>query len=560
MGSDIIGPMNKKKRIGFDLDGVVVDHPPLISFAYLKKFVRTGSEKLRYCRPQSVWLRRLRKLSHTWFLRPPFKKTRRFIEDLAAQDEVVLYAISSRPRSLRKKTEQWLKKWQMDDLFEAVYINEDNQQAHCFKKNKLTQLNLDYYVEDDQEVVGYLEKHCPATNIIAFGSSEFRRFSKKFKNLRVLLSLTYYEPNVSGITAYARRIAVGLGKHNCQITILTSRHEDYLKERETRGAVTIVREKIHFLFNKGAIMLGFPVTAARLVRKNDVINCHLPQFEAVFLAAWAKIFGKKLVLTHHTDLSGWKGLSNRLAEVFLRTSQFLTALLADKIVTYTKDYASHSPFLNRFQDKVTHVYPPVVVSEPDKGYAKELESKFSEEEYLIGFSGRFAKQKGLRYLLEAIPDLKKQLGSFKILFAGPIKKVIGENYYREMKPLIDRYQKYLAFLGNLDQEQLAAFYQAIDVLVLPSDDRLESFGIVQVEAMLSGCPVVATNLPGMRVPVKETGMGLLFPIGDSHALAESIKRILFNRDQFVKEKAAIEKTFSYQNTVDFYKDLFRSLI
>ncbi len=560
MGSDIIGPMNKKKRVGFDLDGVVTDHPPLIPFAYLKKFVRTNSVKLRYCQPQSGWLRRLRKLSHTWFLRPPLKKTRRLIEDLASQDEVVLYAVSSRPKSLRKKTEQWLKKWQMDDFFEAVYINEDNQQPHCFKKNKLTQLNLDYYVEDDQEVVDYLKEHCPTTNIIAFGSSAFKRFFKKFKNLRVLLSLTYYEPNVSGITAYAKRIAAGLGRRNCQITILTSRHEDYLKKRETRGPVTIVREKIHLFFNKGAIMLGFPAAAARLVRKHDVINCYLPQFEAVFLAVWAKIFGKKLVLTHHTDLSGWPGLSNRLAEVFLRTSQFLTALLADKIVTYTKDYAAHSPFLNRFQSKVTHVYPPIVVSKPDKIYAKELESQFGEAKYLIGFSGRFAKQKGLRYLLEAIPHLKKELESFKILFAGPTKKVIGENYYRAMKPLIDCHQKHLAFLGNLDQEQLAAFYQAIDVLVLPSDDRLESFGIVQVEAMLSGCPVVATNLPGMRVPVKETGMGLLFPIGDSNALAESIKRILLNRAQFAKEKAAIEKIFSYQNTVDFYKNLFRSLI
>ncbi|MGI6278256.1 MAG: glycosyltransferase family 4 protein [Patescibacteria group bacterium] len=372
--------------------------------------------------------------------------------------------------------------------------------------------------------------------------------------MKILISLTYFEPNISGVTIYAKRLAQGLLARGHQVTILTSRHQPDLPKREKKAGLTIIRDWVAFCLGKGVIMPLFPFSSYRLVKEADVVNCHLPQFEAIFLAFWAKILKKRLILTHHTDLSGWPGFFNRLSEGVVNLSQIITASLADKIVVYTKDYANHSRFLSRFRQKLVFTYPPVVVAQPDKAYKKELSQKLSGVKYRIGFSGRIARQKGLPILLKAIPILKKELASFKIILAGP-KKIIGEDFAQEIAPEIKKYSENILFLGPLDQKQLAAFYQVIDLLVLPSDDTLESFGIVQVEAMLFGRPVVAANLPGVREPVEKTGFGKTFLVGDSSDLAKKIVSLLSGPKTAV-DKSKAEEIFSYQKTIDCYDWLF----
>ena len=134
------------------------------------------------------------------------------------------------------------------------------------------------------------------------------------KKKKILVSLTYYLPNISGVTLYAERLVKGLVKRGYQVTVLTSGHQKELPREEFKNGVRIWREKVHFRLGKGVFMLGLPWTAWREVRRHDVVNCHLPQFESFLLAIIAKIQGKKLVLTHHTDLSGWSGFLNRLSE------------------------------------------------------------------------------------------------------------------------------------------------------------------------------------------------------------------------------------------------------
>ena len=96
--------------------------------------------------------------------------------------------------------------------------------------------------------------------------------------------------------------------------------------------------------------------------------------------------------------------------------------------------------------------------------------------------------------------------------------------------------------------------------VLPSLNRTESFGLVQVESMLDGTPVVASNLPGVRVPVQTTGMGLVVPIGDTAALAEALIRILSHPGEFSATREEVEEEFSVRRTADDYERLFERLV
>jgi len=90
-----------------------------------------------------------------------------------------------------------------------------------------------------------------------------------------------------------------------------------------------------------------------------VVNCHLPQPESLWMVIWSKILGKKVFLTHHTDLSFWKGFKNKFIDSGVFVCQYLAALGADKIIPYTKDYAKNSYFLKYFLKKIKAIYPPI---------------------------------------------------------------------------------------------------------------------------------------------------------------------------------------------------------
>ena len=95
----------------------------------------------------------------------------------------------------------------------------------------------------------------------------------------------------------------------------------------------------------------------------------------------------------------------------------------------------------------------------------------------------------------------------KFVYAGEIN-VVYEHFFDKWKYLIDQERESIVTLGLIrDPQQLANFYAMNDVFALPS--RTDCFPSVQIEAMLSGAPVVATNIPGAREVVRVTGMGKL---------------------------------------------------
>jgi len=95
---------------------------------------------------------------------------------------------------------------------------------------------------------------------------------------------------------------------------------------------------------------------------------------------------------------------------------------------------------------------------------------------------------------------------------------------------------------------------------LPSTNSTESFGIVQVESMACGTPVVASDLPGVREPVKLTGMGRLTPVADSKALAGAVNDILAQPRQFQGDVEAVRQHFSSQRIAADYEKLFQEVI
>ena len=382
--------------------------------------------------------------------------------------------------------------------------------------------------------------------------------------MKVLLVLTYYRPHTSGLTIYAERLARGLAARGHEVTILTSRFDRRLPARETREGVTIVRAPVLFRISKGVIMPTFGLLAWKYVRWADVLSLHLPQFDAAGVALRGRLLHKPTLLTYHCDLKLPPGLFNRLVNATVRVMNNLAGTFSHGVVAYTEDFAQHSPFLQRFAEKRHIIPPPVEMPEMTKSGIAAFAKMYNPDDQhpVIGMAARLAAEKGVEVLLDAMPHILEQYPDAHVLFAGQYQNVLAEeSYAQRLAPKIRRYKTLgkWQFLGVLDPLQMAAFYPNLDVLVVPSLNSTESFGLVQVEAMLCGTPSVASNLPGVRQPVQQTGMGEIAPIGDPKGLAEAILNVLDNPDAYLRDRQEIEARFSTERTVSDYEALFTEM-
>ena len=386
--------------------------------------------------------------------------------------------------------------------------------------------------------------------------------------MKILFALTYYRPHISGLTVYVQRLAEALATRGHQVTVLTSRHNSALPLDETMNGVRIVRVPVAFSISKGAIMPSYPAIALRLIREHDVVAGNLPNtpIEALCLAPLARLVARRpATMTYHCDVQLPAGLFNRLVDELVFLSNNVAALLANRVVAYTTDYATHSRLLRRYPRKRVVIPPPVEIPAPTAAQVEAFRRRHNlYDKRVIGFVARFATEKGIEYALHAIPHILAAEPNAVVLFAGEYKHVIGEEeYWARLQPELQQYAAHWQFVGVLsptDPAELASFYVACDVTILPSINSTESFGLVQVESMLCGTPVVASNLPGVRQPVTVTGMGRIVPIKDPAALAEAVIDVLGHPERYVRPRAEIEALYSTARTAEAYESLFDHLV
>ncbi|OYV45322.1 MAG: hypothetical protein B7X10_05925, partial [Burkholderiales bacterium 21-58-4] len=152
----------------------------------------------------------------------------------------------------------------------------------------------------------------------------------------------------------------------------------------------------------------------------------------------------------------------------------------------------------------------------------------SDKEISVLFVGRLEYRKGIDVLLEAIPLVLERNDKvrFRILGDDTLPKSGGSQSYKEEFLAADkgkRWQSHVKFEGRVDNDVLRDAYRACDIFVAPS--RFESFGLVFLEAMREGKPVIGCLAGGMPEVVAKDENGLLVPPGDASTLAEAILQL-----------------------------------
>ena len=366
--------------------------------------------------------------------------------------------------------------------------------------------------------------------------------------MKILTVLTYYRPHTSGLTIYVERLARTLAKRGHQVTVLTSQYEPQLPRQEFKDGVRIVRAPVWFRVSKGVIMPTFGFLAWKLALENDAIHLHLPQFDAAGVALRGRLLRKPTVISYHSDLLLPPGVFNRFVNQVVVGDEQPGCHFAHR------DWGLHPRFRRSFS--LPAPFRLQGAGDPSAGRtARDAPPRQSRPLKPVSTRRPGDPSSGWQ------PASRPRKGSKSCwrrcrrcwhATRGPWCCMPGSTRACGKKkptwlaccPIIQAYQArgQWQFTGTLSPQDMAAFYPNLDVLVVPSLNSTETFGLVQIEAMMNGVPSVASDLPGVRQPARMTGMGEVVPIGDSKALAGAILQIFDHPEQYRGDPEAVKSS------------------
>jgi glycosyltransferase involved in cell wall biosynthesis len=333
--------------------------------------------------------------------------------------------------------------------------------------------------------------------------------------MRVVQVGKYYHPYSGGIESHLYVLANAL-KSVVDLDVVVSNTQPRTV-RDVINGVSVTRCASFGRFASAEASPGFALELS--ARTYDVLHLHMhnPQGAAGYLAS-KKPREHRLVVTYHSDLTRQQRLMRLYGPLVRRVLE-----RADTIISTSPDLLEHSEVIGPFRAK-TRIVPYGIDLEQfsrtdgHEAEAARIRARHAGGPLLLGV-GRLVYYKGFEFAIRALQRLK----SAKLLLIGdgPLRAELA-TLARELGV-----EERVIFVGPLLNDQVTPYYLASDVYVLPSIARAEAFGIVQIEAMACGIPIVNTRLPsGVPFVSRDGESGFTVPPNDPEALAVAVEKLL----------------------------------
>lgn len=367
------------------------------------------------------------------------------------------------------------------------------------------------------------------------------------RRLKVLEVNKAYYPHIGGIETLVRQYSQELGTIcNADVKTLVCRDGRGKTTRETLDGVKLTRAGSLGTYFSCPLSLSFIRLFRKMAREADVVHIHVP-FPLADAALLLSGFKGRVVVSWHSDVVKQKKLMT-----FYKPFMMKLLKRADCIITATKGHIDGSDYLPDFRRKCKIV--PYGITPGDYLSVERssvLTNRLSDKKNVkVFFTGRLVYYKGVDILLKAFTMTE----NCELFIAGT-----GE-MEQELKAFAKRHniEKKVHFLGFLPDNELKQAYADCDIFVLPSVAKSEAFGIVQLEAMVYGKPVINTKLPSGVPYVSIHGKtGLTVPPSDAKALAKAINTLVADakmRENF--GKAAAERVMTEFNEKNVIRKLY----
>jgi len=336
--------------------------------------------------------------------------------------------------------------------------------------------------------------------------------------ITILETVKFYKPSKGGMETVVETIvdSVCALSDNHRFLVYSNTHTPSLLSGEYKdGRNLIIKESTPFLFKSQPISL-FYLSLIKLINESDIIHHHypFPTMEIALLRNRNLIKNKKLIITWHANIqqSRWKAISrfyDPIANKLLK--------MASCIVVSSPQLIDNSFLLKTYIDKVKVI--PLSYDSKFVNINQQPRTIDPDAVKRILFVGKLREYKGVKYLIEAVKGLDK----IELIIVGS-----GEQEAELKKQVEDNNMKsQVQFVKNADDTQLRDLYQICDLFVLPSINEAEAFGVVQLEAMANGLPVINTKLnSGASFVSLDKVTGFTVPPCDSILLKNSILEIL----------------------------------
>lgn len=340
--------------------------------------------------------------------------------------------------------------------------------------------------------------------------------------MKIIQTNKAYYPKVGGIETTITNLSEGLVKqYNVSVEVLTcsnQRSTEY--ERKNLNGVEITYLPTFGFIASLPISLSYMHSLSKL--SGDILHIHEPFPWADLSYLFSKKIRsnfRKLVVSWHSDI-----VRQKWALSFYRPYIHKFLKLADKILVSNKNLIEFSEYLPEYKSKCEVIPLGAKLDWVNNSSSRTDQVKKIKNDYsspLVLFVGRLVYYKGIQYLIDAINQVPNV--SLVIIGSGPLKKEL----LNQIQKL--NLEKRIHILPEVDEETLHSFYEACDIFVLPSVEKSETYGIVQIEAMACGKPVVCTELKtGTSFINQHERTGFVVPPRDSNALSETIQKLIFN--------------------------------